>query len=407
MGEWTCSKDRRSNCGHITSARHHLQKLIQVDPSARDHGAHDSVGAAPSKIYVALSSSFYLTHPLEPRVRSAPTCGERVVSYLPIHPPFWASLPNDPTFYPRTRVSDIIPSLIPLDVTSSCCCSDVRTLYSPTATFEAFSCTIYTLTEAHESHIQLQRCPSCLRRFIGPDARELHLFNFNNRILLTHELLDDYTSMYTSSETPFTAWVTVLSRRYQQRHSPRPFLSEDLFRTIWFAYVWLQHSESKDECPVCGPIPHDTIWDGITLAFSQKHLLPSLCPPTVSNEKSLRRENVRYQTVQQLITDSKLRKTVRKVIMGRSLILSGGNDSGDEELDRGGDISKKAADELLERVGLIPDVCNDLSNVNNALGRLFTTHFGISALSVGQTPPGVYQRFFIQVRLLVYFNSFT
>src|SRR3984957_17549909 len=121
------------------------------------------------------------------------------------------------------------------------------------------------------------------------------------------------TQACTHLPKPFVAWVTILSCRYQQRQLRRPFLGEKLFQTIWFAYVRLQLLESKDECPVCGPIPNDTIWDGISLAFSQKHLLPSLCPPTVSNEKSLRRENVRYQTVQQLITDSKLRKTVRKV----------------------------------------------------------------------------------------------
>lgn len=270
-------------------------------------------------------------------------------------------------------------------------------MYSPTTTFVEFPCTIYTLTEAHESRIQLQRCPSCFHRFIGPDARELHLFNFNNHILLTHELLDEYTSMYTTSETPFVAWVTVIARRYQRRHSPRPFLGEDLFRTIWFAYARLQHLEVEDECPVCGPIPNDTIWDGITLSFSQKHLLPSLHPPTLSSDKSVRRENVRYHAAQQLVTDSKLRKAVRKVIKGHSLVLRDSDDFGNED----GDVSEKTANELLERINMIPDVCDQLSNLNRALGQLFITHFGISALSAGRTPLGVYQRLFVQVRHLV------
>lgn len=323
------------------------------------------------------------------------------MSYLPIHPPLWASLPDDPALYPRSQATAVIPPLIPLDSTSSCSCSDVRTLYSPTAAFEEVPCTIYTLTETHESCIQLQRCPSCTRRFIGPDPRELNLFNFNNRILLTHELLDDYTSMYTSSETPFVAWVTVISRRYQQRQSERPFLGEDMFRTIWFAYIWLQHLDSKDPCPLCGPIPNDTIWDGITLAFSQKHLLPSLCPPTLSNEKSLHRGNVRYYAAQQLVTDSKLRKAVRKVIKGRSLVLGGSSESDDE---REGDrtMSEKAANELVERINLIPEVGEGLLGLNKALGRLFITYFGISALSAGRTPPAVYQRFFIQVYLFLH-----
>ena len=36
-GVWRCSKDPTSNCPHITTARHFLQKLIQADPTARDN----------------------------------------------------------------------------------------------------------------------------------------------------------------------------------------------------------------------------------------------------------------------------------------------------------------------------------------------------------------------------------
>ena len=35
-GSWSCSRDGKSQCGHITSARHHLQRLVHVDPYARD-----------------------------------------------------------------------------------------------------------------------------------------------------------------------------------------------------------------------------------------------------------------------------------------------------------------------------------------------------------------------------------
>jgi hypothetical protein len=35
-GVWRCSKDPTSNCPHITTARHFLQKLIQADSAARD-----------------------------------------------------------------------------------------------------------------------------------------------------------------------------------------------------------------------------------------------------------------------------------------------------------------------------------------------------------------------------------
>ena len=42
-GVWCCNKDPTSNCSHITIARHFLQKLIRVDPAARD----DSISNVP------------------------------------------------------------------------------------------------------------------------------------------------------------------------------------------------------------------------------------------------------------------------------------------------------------------------------------------------------------------------
>jgi CxC4 like cysteine cluster associated with KDZ transposases len=102
-------------------------------------------------------------------------------------------------------------------------------------------CTIYSLAEPLETLIQLQKCPNCpvaRHRFIGPDARESGLFNYNNSILFTHKLLDEYTSSFTTSETPFVAWVSVVSRRYAS--NGHEFVSNALFHSVWFAYVRIQ-----------------------------------------------------------------------------------------------------------------------------------------------------------------------
>ncbi|KAF8869348.1 hypothetical protein BD779DRAFT_1614536 [Infundibulicybe gibba] len=172
------------------------------------------------------------------------------------------------------------PDLIRLDTAAqgSCTCGARCTISGEKITRP---CTVYTLTRSYESHIELQICARCSsrhRQFIGGDLRELGLFNFNNRILMTHDLLDDYTASYTSSETPFVAWVGVVSRRYQRHASPKKFIPDSVFRAAWFAYSRLQWLVGDMECPTCGPTPEDTIWDGVTLSFSKKHLLPSLRP---------------------------------------------------------------------------------------------------------------------------------
>ncbi|KAF9455680.1 hypothetical protein BDZ94DRAFT_1286060 [Collybia nuda] len=174
---------------------------------------------------------------------------------------------------------------------SSCPCGHgPQTMYDKENPVEERNCTIYTLVEAHPASIQVQRCKGCETEkschYIGPDGCQLGLFNLDNTHLFSHDLLDEYTSAYTSSETPFVAWVTVMTQRYKLYDSGVPFVGPDLFRSAWFAYVSIQEFNSDFQCPTCGPVPTQVVCNGITLAFQDKHLLPSMRPPTTTDESS-------------------------------------------------------------------------------------------------------------------------
>jgi hypothetical protein len=160
--------------------------------------------------------------------------------------------------------------------------------------------------------------PQRYHRYIGPDRRDLGIFNYNNQKLFTHDLLDEYTSAYTSSETPFSAWVTVLNWRYELHsgQSEHLFVMAEVFRAVWFSFIGLQYLDSSMMCPQCDPSPENTIWDGITLAFNRKHLLPSLEPPAASQPDSTERSTTQYLLGQQLDTNRKLWQLVCCVIMG-------------------------------------------------------------------------------------------
>jgi hypothetical protein len=285
------------------------------------------------------------------------------------------------------------------------------------------SCIIFGLAESYPTVIQLQTCPNChpnQRCFIGPDGRRLGIFNFNNRVLFTHELLNEYTSMYTSSETPFTAWVSTVSRRYKIRNSPNNFVNEQMFRDVWFSYVKLQWFENDMQCPVCGPTPNDTIWDGVTLSFSRKHLLPSLQPPTVSHVDSITRRS-RYQREQQILTQPTTRKALQKVITGRSLVIRddelkkpadptlGSDEVAQDTVTEGEDISGRtilgssAADDLLDHIKAIPVACKGLRKTNLDLAAMFMEHYGPSSILERHEVPEAYRRFFVQVS--VFFES--
>lgn len=242
----------------------------------------------------------------------------RTVSYLPIHPPHWARLPTEPDLYTPLPELRIPPpnTVFPLD-TSSTCADDDRTNFDPRRPTSTKSCKLYTLLSVYAVGVEVQLCPRCpheRRRYIGPDLRTSGVFNYNNSILVSHELLDEYTSEFTSSETPFAAFVLRVSRRYK-REGAR-FMGEDLFRSVWFSYVYLQRLTDDMTCGSCGPSPTTVIFDGITLGYGNKHVKDSLRPPTTISEHSLERKDLRYYRQQQLLPDALLRRRVRAALEG-------------------------------------------------------------------------------------------
>jgi hypothetical protein len=388
--------------------------LVHVDPDAEDvHGGQELYDQTGEWNHSSQTSED-LTWPqwTVPKVRKAKTAGsDKSVSYKPRPPPVWASLPGDamiPAPFCATP-----PDRLELTEEASCCCSENRNYFRPldTSSISEHAATIYGLSEALTTTVQLQSC-YCKRRFIGPDCLSYGIFNYNNKTLFTHEILDEYTSAFTTSETPFSSWVLVISRRYAIRSSV--FCSAEIFHSAWFAYAKLLALDGDMLCQKCGPSPATVIWDGVTLAFNRKHLLPSLEPPTISQAASIVRETTTYVSGQQLLSDSLSRKLVRKVVSGPPLLFGNGvdgktpssrldeedEDEDEDDFDDGGKKSSKSSrkkKDLLERLDAIPTAISRLAGKNEPLSRLFNLHFG-NASVVNMIPaPDVYKRFFIQV----------
>lgn len=285
---------------------------------------------------------------------------------------------------------------------------------------KSHNCEIYGLTRMWYCSIKLQKCPSCRYRFIGPDCQELGLFNWNNRVLLTHDLLDDYTSSFSTSETPFVAWVSVLVRRYETYGSPSPFLSEKRFRAAWFSYARLLDLQNDMRCSTCGPTPKVTIWDGVTLAFSRKNLKASLCPPTTIHPNSKVRHNAHHPVKPQCFDDQELRKLIRYVLTGPSLRLiqdeaqadglfvvddEPSDDDSPEALEasrrklaaRTATARSKTVEEMRARIEGIPTVIEKLKCIDLNVGALFKRCYGNDALAQYQPAVSAYTSLFSQM----------
>lgn len=328
-------------------------------------------------------------------VRAAVTHERTPVSYLPILPPAWCWIPADKPIYPRPPPIRTSPDLIKLDEHARCPCGE---RFNPDAPVVIRETMLFTLLEAIPCNIELQQCPTCpatLQRAIGPEPRNLGIFNFNNRNLATHDLLDDYTSSFTSSETPFNAYVKTMARRYRDYNSPRRFYYHKTFRSIWFSYTKIQAFEGDMQCPTCGPYPDHIICDGTALRMNEKYVLATVKPPTVSEEGSSIRYS-RYVGKQQLIPDGKLRKEVREVVSGPPLLSR-------TELDRLSEAAvgdQKAAEKLahaLQQVVDVDNTCTALTAICPGLGRLFRQSYSAYAASLGSKPSRPYVFLFKQV----------
>ena len=105
-------------------------------------------------------------------------------------------------------------------------------------------------------------------------------------MLFTHELLDSYTSSYTTSQTPFAAFCTTIRHHYQNYTAYMRFCSDETFVRAWFAFSQLQDLGNTMQCPTCGPSPSIVIADGVSLATHASKLTSAVRPPTFTDTSS-------------------------------------------------------------------------------------------------------------------------
>ncbi|KAG6809113.1 hypothetical protein H0H92_001569 [Tricholoma furcatifolium] len=397
-GIWRCSKDGGHGCPHIQRARDYLQQLLCMDPAARDESELTQANFGVRLVGRA----------------SGVSNGTSSVSFKPILPPVWAELDTDlPLPYPRPSPITSPPPLIRLEEDSQCMCGASRqNNCNPVVTN---TCRVYGILGCYDTNIELQRCTQCTggrQHFIGPDSRELGLFNYNNRVLFSHDLLDDYTMAYTSSETPFTTWVGVSARRYKVHRSRYPFVSETVFRAAWFGYAQHLSLDGDFQCSRCGSVPQEPIFDGVVVVFNKSRILDSLRPPTTLHSDSVMRSS-RLVKGKALIVEAKLQKNFWEVIQSSALIIKGvdvdddRSGMGSDESDDEGEVAlletqdsepttraqKRTNEHIRRSLSILPSVHSELAKIDESLGHLFERLFCNNRTAIALP----YKRLLIQI----------
>ena len=206
----------------------------------------------------------------------------RCVSHLPISPPAWCRLPTDTM--PSRKPRQSFPDVFLLDDSSRCACGNTTYEAETPATTSPYI--VYTSTTALQLAITTVYCHECsnTRGRIGPDLSNYGILNWNNKVGFSHQLLNQYSSHLTNSETPFNAFYRTIIDEYLSNESPVKFCDDDVFEYAWLAFARLQEIQSNMQCSLCGPHPKVVIADGISVSFPSHHRTDALRPPTVCDK---------------------------------------------------------------------------------------------------------------------------
>ncbi|KAE8225185.1 hypothetical protein CF319_g2028 [Tilletia indica] len=205
----------------------------------------------------------------------------QAVSHVVIAPPKFALLPRESSAAIALEAAEI-PSLLSLDAASRCYACGLANAQE--VSIEEREVRVYLALRVVRRRIEVKRC-MCRskrrgeRRTFGPDLGALGLFNLNNEIVISHALLNAYSSQMLRSSTPLTAFHASSNDLYLEHGSHEPFLPKTTFLRAFYLFIELQHLPNSFSCPECGAHPDVVIADGVVLAhtLTDDH---SLVPPT-------------------------------------------------------------------------------------------------------------------------------
>jgi len=297
-GQWNCrSCPSRGRCHH---------EMFAVEYASRA-GITDEQGELNPDLAVHIPD-------IGPHKSSPVPFVKSPISYLPVPPPRWCHLSTDVLNYPPPS-SLSSPLLLPLDPRSQCCCGSVKPEGINTIT-QPF--VIFGVRTATSCEIEVANCTVCRHRLrkYGPDCGSVGIFNWNNRYGFTHELLNEYTSLFTSTIVPFSSFVTSRHRAYTDSLSPLPFCSTETFTRVWFAFTELQALDSGMQCISCGKHPEVVIADGVSIAYSSSKFIQGLSPPSATSAASPVNYTVTPNSSdsRKAISDRKLRKEIQGLV---------------------------------------------------------------------------------------------
>lgn len=133
-------------------------------------------------------------------------------------------------------------------------------------------------------------------------------------------------------------------------------------------------------CAICGPNPENVIWDGVTVAFSKKKLLPTLQPPTTMSPNSPAHDNICYFPNQQLIPSRETHQIVLKALASHEQRRKESEET-ETEANEWGEMEQRQ-----DHIEVLRVAKESLREINEGLGEVFAQRLGLKCGTVIPSP---------------------
>jgi hypothetical protein len=149
------------------------------------------------------------------------------------------------------------------------------------------SCCVYTKECKYDCLVSSIECKEC-GQITEYDGLNDGIFNYNNKLLFTHSLLNFYTISFSATSYPFNAFVLTMNRIYKENSLNYSFVSNPTWLVVWCSFVKLQDWTYEFQCPQCGPNPDMLFCDGTSVSIQRLYAKDLRTPINVDSNLPIR-----------------------------------------------------------------------------------------------------------------------
>ena len=172
---------------------------------------------------------------------------------------------------------------------------------------------LYTTNRRFKVKVGIFHCPYCHKQ-VGADCSGSYVFNYTNRTLFSHELLNRYMHEFNYGMS-ISSFVEIQNGIYSDNRLGYTFVDKTTFCKAFYAYASLIEFDYKFSCGLgCGDEPDAIVYDGVDIGLAKSRANSILPPPLTYLAQKWIKRNHDYNS-NRYFEDPDIRLYVRRFVI--------------------------------------------------------------------------------------------